>query len=53
MVQTILTPVTAHTMGRQLSGSGQSPFFIDGAGNVCPVRWHGGLSRDDVPSVVG
>ena len=27
MVQTILTSVTAHTIGRQLSGSGQSPFL--------------------------
>ena len=27
MVQTILTSITAHTMGRQLSGSAQSPFL--------------------------
>ena len=39
MVQTILTSVTAHTMGRQLSGFAQS-----GGRGVCPVtmfqrRW--------------
>ena len=49
MVQTILTSVTAQPMGRQFSGSAQSPFFVEGADNVCPVRWQGGLSRDDVP----
>ena len=38
-VQTILTPVTAQTMGRQLSGLAQGPSFVEGADNVCPVWW--------------
>ena len=53
MVQTILTSVPAHTVGRQLSGLGQSPFFVEGAENVCPVWWQGCLPRDDVPQAVG
>ena len=51
MVQTILTSVTARTMGRQLSGLAQSP--LEGADNVCQVWWQGGLPRDDVPEAVG
>ena len=52
MVQTILTSVTAQTMGRQLSGLAQSPFLYrgrtrfaqSGKRGVCPVtmsqrRW--------------
>ena len=29
------------------------PFFVEGADNVCPVWWQGGLPRDDVPEAVG
>ena len=53
MVQTILTSVTAQTMGRHLSGFAQAPFFVEGADNVCPVWWQGRLPRDDVPEAVG
>ena len=53
MVQTILTSVTAQTMGRQLSGVHPVPFFVEGADNVCPVWWQGGPPRDDVPEAVG
>ena len=28
------------------------PFFVEGADNVCPVWWQGGLPRDDVPEAV-
>ena len=47
MVQTILTSVTAQTMGRPV------PLFVEGADNVRPVWWQGGLPRDDVPEAVG
>ena len=53
MVQTILTSVTAQTMGRQLSGFAYSLFFVEGADNVCLFLWQGGLPRDDVPEAVG
>ena len=53
MVQTILTSVTAQTMGRQLSGLAQSSFFVEGADNVCPVWWQGDSPRKDVPGAVG
>ena len=53
MVQTISTSVTAQTMGRQLSGLARSPLFVEGADNVCPVWWQGGLPRDNVPEAVG
>ena len=29
------------------------PFFVEGAGNFCPVLSQGGLPRDDVPQAVG
>ena len=29
------------------------PFFVEGADNVCPVWWLGGLPRDDVREAVG
>ena len=32
---------------------GPVPFFVEGADNVCPVWWQGGLPRDDVPEAVG
>ena len=32
---------------------GPVPFFVEGADNVCPVWWQGGLSGDDVPEAVG
>ena len=32
---------------------GPVPFFVEGADNVCPVWWQGGLPRYDVPEVVG
>ena len=53
MVQTILTSVTAQTMGRAVVRVCPVPFFVEGADNVCPVWWQGGLPRDDVPEAVG
>ena len=50
MVQTILTSVTAQTMGRR---SGPVPFFVEETDNVCPVWWQQGLPRDDVAEAVG
>ena len=32
---------------------GPVPFFVEGADNVCPVWWQGGLPRDDVQEAVG
>ena len=32
---------------------GPVPLFVDGADNVCPVWWQGGLPRDNVPEAVG
>ena len=32
---------------------GPVPFFVEGADNVCPVWWQGGLPRDDVSEEVG
>ena len=52
-MQTILTSATAHTMGRQLSGLVQSPFFVEGEDKVCPVCRQGGLPSDDVTQAVG
>ena len=31
---------------------GRVPFFVEGADNVCPVWWQGGLPRADVPVAV-
>ena len=32
---------------------GPVPFFVEGADNVCPVWWQGGLPRDDVAEAAG
>ena len=32
---------------------GSVPFFVEGADNVCPVWWRGGLPCDDVPEALG
>ena len=32
---------------------GPVPLFVEGADNVCPVWWQGGLPCDDVPEAVG
>ena len=32
---------------------GPVPFFVQGADNICPVWWQGGLPCDDVPEAVG
>ena len=32
---------------------GPVPFFVEGAHNVCPVWWQGGLPRDNVQEAVG
>ena len=31
---------------------GPVPFFVEGAHNIFPVWWQGGLPRDDVPEAV-
>ena len=32
---------------------GPFPLFVEGADNVCPVWWQGGLPGDDVPEALG
>ena len=32
---------------------GPVPFFVEGADNVCPVWWQGGLPRDYIPEAMG
>ena len=39
--------------GTPLVRVGPVPFFVEGADNVCPVWWQGGVPRDDVSEAVG
>ena len=39
--------------GAPVVRGGPVPFFVEGADNVCPVWWQGGLPRDDVPEAIG